>query len=111
VDQVVVIEDQGEWRWRCGDVVNQAGEERFGRKWLRGLKYGLGALANAWINILQRCNQIGEETSRVIIGFVEGKPSARMVHALQPLRDQCRFAKAGWRGNQGQLAAQNQTII
>ena len=46
----------------------------FGRWGLWTCQHRLGALADGRVNLLQRCDEVGEETSRVAIVLVERKP-------------------------------------
>ena len=47
VDQVVVVKDEDEAFREGGDLVDQGGQKRFGRRWLRGLERSQHIGANA----------------------------------------------------------------
>ena len=74
------------------------------------MQHHLGALADSGVNLLHRGDEVSEETDRIAIPLVEGKPGDSRgwgmggLHSLNPLADQRGLAKAGWRRKERQLA-------
>jgi hypothetical protein len=70
------------------------------------LKRGQYSFPNIAFNGLQGSDQVGQEASQVVVAFVQRKPGDTRARpaASDPFAQQRRLAKAGWCGDEGQLA-------
>ncbi|MEO8315808.1 MAG: hypothetical protein ABI645_13570 [Pseudomonadota bacterium] len=69
INHMVVVKDKDEWIWNSGDAIEQDGQNRCGRRWLRGLEHH--PFANDWRNCLQRGDEVRKEPGGIIISFVQ----------------------------------------
>jgi hypothetical protein len=106
VDGVVVVQRQDQATWQRRELVQHDGQDRIGRRRLRGLQRGQRALAHAGDNRLQRGDQIGKKANGVAVPFVQRQPGDPRLWRLiqekrgsrqgcEPCADQGGFAGAG----------------
>ena len=71
---MVVVKRQDKRPWPRFDVIDQGSEKTLRRHLRGGLRYLAGDLADSGINGSQGGQQIGEETSRITVAFIEAQP-------------------------------------
>ena len=64
------------------------------------------AFSDIRLNRLQGGDQVGQETDRVVVAFIQREPGGRSLATGDPFADQRSFTKASRGGNKGQLAIQ-----
>ena len=111
LDDMIVVQDEDERLRGFGDVVDQAGEQRFKRGLLGGLQYRLGCLTKGWVDSLERGKQVSQEPCRIVVTVIEGEPGSRPVHLTKPVTQERCFAKACRRRGEGQPVTQTQSCV
>ena len=111
VEDVVVVENEHDIARDGGDVVEQGRQRRLEWRGLRRLEHRQHPVSNPGRHRLQRRDQIGQETARIAVAFVERQPRHRAPAARDPFADQGGLAKAGWGGDQGQLVAGSEAFV
>ena len=109
VDDVIVVEDQHKRRGNVGNVIDQRGQQHFRRRGLRTLQHGLRGVTDGRIDLLQRGDEVREETRRIAVALVEREPGQRPAlpgGAGAPFTQQRGLAEAGGRGDQREVAGQ-----
>jgi hypothetical protein len=95
IDNMVVVEDEHNIVREGGELVDQRRQDRFGRRWLRGLKHTQQAPADSRRDRLQRGDEVRQKAREVVIPFVQRQPGGWSLAVCDPRTDQCGFAKAG----------------
>ena len=106
VHQVVVIQHQDQAPLGGGQVIEQGGQQRFGRRRLGRTQRGQHALAERRVNALQRGDQVGQEAGGIAVALVQRQPGGGPRPAGQPFAEQGGLASAGGGRDQGQFAVQ-----
>jgi hypothetical protein len=102
LDQVVVVQHQGDPALPRGELVDDHGHHRLRRR--RGtLERGGDPLADAGPHPVQRSGHIAPEPGRVVVAFVQRQPGDRLPAAVGPVGQQGRLAEPGRGAHQGQL--------
>ena len=86
IDHVVVVKDEDEIVRDGGDFVEQGRQDRFGRRWLRGLERTQHPCSNLRRNRLQGGDEVGQKAGGVVIPFVQRQPGGRSRRNRRPIR-------------------------
>src|SRR5215472_11981048 len=95
LNQVVIVQDQDKRVREGGQVIEEGGEQRFERWWLRGLEHRQDPGSNRRANGLQGSNEVGQKAAGVVVPLVQRQPCGWTRTSCQPLADQGGFTKAG----------------
>src|SRR5690349_14740205 len=96
IDEVVVVQDEDEWVGDAGgDIVEHGGENRLGRRRLRGLERAHHPFAKSGRDGLQRGDEVRQKAGGVVVPRVQRQPCGWTGTPCQPLADQGGFPKAG----------------
>ena len=106
VDGVVIVQDEGEGSVGSGEIVEENGEERFGRGRARGSEGALDLRPQAGAYRLERGYEVGEEACQIPVSGVEGQPRGRPLDIGEPRTDQRRLAEPSGGGHERQPAVQ-----
>src|SRR5688572_25284892 len=106
LNNVVVVKDEDKIIRNGGDFVEQSCQKRFGWWWLRlrSVEHSQDPFSNIRHNHLQSSNEVSQKASKVVVAFIQGKPSCWHLTLVEPIADQGSFPKAGRSGDEGQLA-------
>ena len=75
IDNVVVVEEKSEVVLDRMDFIDQGGQDRLDRWWLRRMQQRKCVRANLGLDLLQGCDEIGPEECRVIVALIKRDPS------------------------------------
>src|SRR6266849_657543 len=78
-NHMVVVKDK---QTRCcpgGHGIDQRGQDRLDREYLRRAQMSQSLLADPLVRGIQCCKEVGPEAYRVIVTFIEGDPGHRSV--------------------------------
>ena len=106
INHMVVIQDKDEIVRDGGDFIEQGCQNRFGRRWLRGLEHTQHPSPNIRLNRLQSSDEVRQKAGGVVIPFVQRQPGDRSFATGDPFADQRGFAKAGGSRDEGQFTSQ-----
>ncbi len=70
------------------------------------MEHRQGGFPKFLVNRLQSCDDVCQKARWIVVAFVQRKPGDRPPAAGGPLAQQCGLAKAGWGGDEGELALQ-----
>ena len=119
IDHMIIVEDErdvfserhllGARRlgWSCirndNEFIQQHREQRFEvvRLPFLSLKHRVRLFRQTRLELLQRGDHIGPETSGIVILRIEGKPCDRRLMAGDPSTERTGFARSRWRRDQG----------
>ena len=86
IDHVVVVEDEDEIVRDGGDFIEQGRQDRFGRRWLRGLEHTQHPFSNIRRNRLQSSDEVSQKACGVVIPFVQRQPGGLTLGAWRAIR-------------------------
>src|SRR5439155_26672764 len=104
IDRVVVVQDEDEPVRERGEFVEQGRQDRFGRRWLRGLERSQNLSSNIRRDHPQSGDEVRQEASRVVVTFIQRQPGGRSLATGEPLADQRGLPEAGRGRDEGQLS-------
>ena len=103
---VIIVQHQGKGTCRQSDIIDQCRGQRVGLRELRGSQEAQNRAPYLFVDLLQGGDQVVNEADRVIVAFIEGKPTNRDVAATCPLAQQGGLAESGRGRHQRKLAVQ-----
>ena len=110
-DEVVVVEDECEGVGNPGEVVDQCSEDRFRAERLRRTKQGQAVIDRARMKRLDRCDDVRQEQSQVVVSRIERHPGHTGMAVINPFAQQSGFAEAGRRGNEREPPPEAQPVV
>ncbi len=71
INHMIVVQDQDEIARDGGDFIEQGYQNRFGWRWLRGLKRSQRPRSNIYNNCLQSRHEVGQKAGDLVIPFIQ----------------------------------------
>src|SRR5215210_2317508 len=103
---MVVVEHEDEVARRLEDLVAESGEDGFEfLPRLQGAQEGTRSRPEVLVDRPYGRYQVQEEARRIVVPLVQRDPGHRKLAMLAPVREQCRLAETGRRGDDGQVAS------
>ena len=106
VEEVVIIQHQQGFSLDLSDLVQEGSQSCLFKTRLGREQQVQGGVVQRGIQPLEGGSQVGQETSQVIIIFIEGQPGCRQGDGAQPIRQQGSLSETCWSGDQDDLAGQ-----
>ena len=104
LDDVVLVEDQGDVVRQVLDLVYQGGRQSTARHDARRVQKRKDSVTDANSGAVERRDHLAPETGWIVVVWIEREPCDRPLRSSGPLGNQGRLAESGWRTNQHQLA-------
>ena len=106
IHNVVVVKNENDRARDHGDVIEQDGQQCFGRCWLRGVERSHHRCAKRRRDRLYCSDQVHQKARGVAVSFVQRQLGDRSSACGDPFTHQRGFAKPCGRSDEGQLAVQ-----